>query len=288
MTMNESFRIEDLAQVYQNILGNSYYSIDIYSNLKVDGNVIQGIIKPYRRPFKLSNLKAETVELIFEFYISVRKHQAKLDELSDLAKICGLKKGTFISNNKTFTYHSFLDFASPANAPVADFGDYTQCVVITGTCLVSESSGGALVSNEVKTELTFNAGTQSEITGAVEVINVGFGETKQTESPQMANSTTAKSYNKAQSSNFTYTIIVQKNAVCKRLVQAARKILPFGLNEIIKVKDTFPAFDDNGAFSTTTDCIVADCSFSGQAGAFATISLTLHEALTLSSLDYEI
>ena len=157
MTLNDTFRIEDLAKVYQNILGNSYYSIDVYSNLKVDGNIIQGIIKPYRRPFKLSNIKAETVELILEFYISVRKNKEKLDEFSDLAKICGLKKGTFTSNNKTYTYHSFLDFASPANAPVADFGDYTQVVILNGTCLVSEASGGAMVSNELKTEFIIEA-----------------------------------------------------------------------------------------------------------------------------------
>lgn len=288
MTLNTSFRMEDLAQIYQNILGDNHYSIDVYSNLSIDGNVVQGIMKPYRRPFKLSSVKSETVELVFEFYISVRKRQNKLDELSTLSKICGLKKGAFTSNNKTFTYHSFLDFATPANTPVVDFGDYTQCLVITGTCLVSENTGGLMVSNEITTSLTFNPDTTNEISGQVEVLNISFAESKQTESPVLANSNTAKSFNKAQNTSYTYTILVAKNAVCKRLVKAARKIEPFGLNEIVQVTDNFPAFDDDGAFSQTNNCIVVGCSLIGQAGAFATIDLTLQDAIDLTTGDYEI
>lgn len=288
MNLQTSYRIEDLAKVYENILGSPYYSIDVYSNLKIDGNVVQGILKPYRRPYKLSNIKAETVELIFEFYISVRKTQDKFDELSTLSKICGLQKGTFESNGKTYTYHSFLDFASPANSPIANFGDYTQVVVITGTCLVSEVDGGALVSNEIKTKLTFNCGTDEEIEDYVEILNVQYGNTEQTESPILANSDTAKSFNRAQNSSFAYTILLQKNKVGKRLLKAARKIEPFELNEIIKVTDYYPAFDNDGPFNISNDCIVAGCDFAGQAGAFATITLTLQEALKFADLDYEI
>lgn len=288
MNLQESYKIEDLAKVYENILGSPYYSIDVYSNLKIDGAAIQGIIKPYRRPYKLSNIKAETVELIFEFYISVRKKQDKLDELSTLSKICGLRKGTFTSNGKSYTYHSFLDFASPANSPIADFGDYTQVVVITGTCLVSEADGGALVSNEIKTKLTFNAGTDKEISDFVEILNVQYGDTKQTESPILANQNTAKSFNRAQNSSFAYTILLQKNKVGKRLLKAARKIEPFALNEIVKVTDYYPAFDTDGPFSNSNNCIVAGCDFVGQAGAFATVTLTLQDALQFADTDYEI
>lgn len=287
MNLQESYRIEDLAKVYENILGSPYYSIDVYSNLKIDGAAIQGIIKPYRRPYKLSNIKAETVELIFEFYISVRKKQDKLDELSTLSKICGLRKGTFTSNGKSYTYHSFLDFASPANSPIADFGDYTQVVVITGTCLVSEADGGALVSNEIKTELIINPGKENEISGEIEVLSMGFGNTKTSESPQLINKTAACTFNRSQNYNYTYTIIVQKNKIGERLIKAARNIEPFALNEIVKIKDKFPVFSEE-SFTVTTECVVLDCSYSGMAGAFGTITLTLHDALTLSSGDYEI
>lgn len=288
MNLQTSYRIEDLAKVYENILGSPYYSIDVYSNLKIDGNAVQGILKPYRRPYKLSNIKAETVELIFEFYISVRKTQDKFDELSTLSKICGLQKGTFESNGKTYTYHSFLDFASPANSPIANFGDYTQVVVITGTCLVSEMDGGALVSNEIKTKLTFNCGTDNEIEDFIEVLSVQYGNTEQTESPILANSNTAKSFNRAQNSSFAYTILLQKNKIGKRLLKAARKIEPFELNEIVKVTDYYPAFDGDGPFNTFNDCVVVGCDFVGQAGAFATVTLTLQEALQFEDLDYEI
>lgn len=279
----KSFNMEDLAKVYQNILGDNHYSIDVYSNLKIDGNVVQGIMKPYRRPFKLQNINAETIEVTFEFYISVRKLQNKLDELATISKICGFRKGVFTSNGKSYTYHSFLDFATPANAPVADFGDYTQVVILTGTCLVAEPNG-AMVSNDVKTVLTVNPDTNEEIQGELEVLTYSFGVTKTPESPQMANEIFAKTFNKSQSYTYSYTIIVLKNAICERLVKAARNIHPFGLNEIVKIKDSFPVFT-NEKFDIINDCVVTSCSLIGQAGAFATIQLTLQDAIDVERLD---
>ena len=283
MTLNNSYNMEDLAKVFQTLLGDNHYSIDVYSNLNIDGNVVQGLMKPYRRPFKLSNIKAETVELTFEFYISVRKLQNKLDELATISKICGFRKGTFTSKGKTFNYHSFLDFATPANAPVTDFGDYTQVVVVTGTCLVAEPNG-AMVSNDVKTTLTINPDTGNELSGELEVLTYSFGPTKTPESPQMANNTIAKTFNKKQSYNYTYTVLLLKNAICERLVKAARNVQPFNLNEIVKIKDTFPAFTDE-SFEAENNCVVVECAFIGQAGAFTTIQLSLQDAIDFDALD---
>lgn len=283
MTLNNSYNMEDLAKVFQNILGDNHYSIDVYSNLNIEGNVVQGLMKPYRRPFKLSNIKAETVELTFEFYISVRKLQAKLDELATISKICGFRKGTFTSKGKTFNYHSFLDFATPANAPVTDFGDYTQVVVVTGTCLVAEPNG-AMVSNDIRTTLTINPDTANELSGELEVLTYSFGPTNSPESPQMANSIVAQTFNKTQSYNYTYTILVLKNAISERLIKAARNIQPFGLNENVRIKDTFPAFTDE-PFEVENNCVVVECAFVGQAGAFATIQLSLHDAISIDNLD---
>lgn len=283
MALNNSYNMEDLAKVFQNILGDNHYSIDVYSNLNIDGNVVQGLMKPYRRPFKLSNIKAETVELTFEFYISVRKLQNKLDELATISKICGLRKGTFTSNGKTFNYHSFLDFATPANAPVTDFGDYTQVVVVNGTCLVAEPNG-AMVSNDIRTTLTINPDTDDELSGELEVLTYSFGPINSTESPQMANSIVAQAFNKTQSYNYTYTILVLKNTINERLVKAARNIQPFGLNENVRIKDAFPAFA-NEPFEVKNDCVVVGCAFVGQAGAFATIQLSLQDAISIDSLD---
>lgn len=277
--MNEMFNMEDLARVYQNLLGDKYYSIDVNCNLSLDGNAVQGIMKPYRRPFKLENIHAETIEVSFEFYISVRKVDKKLDELKTLSKICGYQKGSFTSCNKTFNYHSFLDFATPASSPIVDYGDYTQCICIVGTCLVS-ASNGALVSNEIKTYLTINPNTENELTGQLEVLSFSYGVAKITESPQMANQEFAKGYNKSQSYTYNYTVLVMKNKICERLVKASRNIEPFGLNEVVKIKDIYPQFTTE-EFSAETECIVTNCAFSGSAGAFATIEFSLQDALVL-------
>lgn len=282
--MTRSYNMEDLAKVFQTLLGDNHYSIDVYSNLNINGNIVQGIMKPYRRPFKLPEIKAETVELTFEFYISVRKQQTKLDELSTLSKILGFKKGSFTSNGALFNYHSFLDFASPANAPITDFGDYTQCVIITGTCLVSEPNG-ALVTNEIKTTLTINPDKANEFSGNLEVLNYSSGPTKTAESPQMANEIAARTYNKSQSYSYTYTILVIKDKLHERLVKAARNKEPFGLNEVIRLKDTFPAFY-NEAFECVNDCVIVECSLLCQAGTFATMQLVLQDAINLEQLDY--
>ncbi|MGN1221884.1 MAG: hypothetical protein ACI4TT_01455, partial [Christensenellales bacterium] len=69
-----------------------------------------------------------------------------------------------------------------------------------------------------------------------------------------------------------------------RLIKAARNIQPFGLNEIVKINDTFPAFSDE-QFEAANNCIVVGCSFIGQAGAFATIQLSLQDAISIDNLD---
>lgn len=279
MSLENSFNMEDLAKVYEQILSDKHFNVDVYSNLSNNDNYVQGIMKPYRRPFKLKNIKAETVELTFEFFIKITKKQDKLDELKTISKICGYLTKEFASNGKNYKIHSFLDFANPPSSPVIGMGEFTQCIVVTGTCLVSEPSG-ALVSNELKTEITFNKGLENQINGFVEVLAHGFGPTTTPESTHMLNNDIASSYNKNQVYTFTYSILVLKNKVCERLVKAARQIQPLKLNESIFVKDYFPAFD-NEPFEIENECIAVGCSFSGVAGAFATIELVLHNKLNL-------
>lgn len=279
MRENELVKLEDLARAYEDLLG-SEFAVYVDSMVNVDEDKIPIVMYATRMPYKIPNIDTETLQMGFSAYISCENKEAYAEKITRISRLLGYNKGTLTSNGNTYTYYSFLDFSRPLTDPVVDSGEFMQSLVLSGTCLISGAQG-ALVGNDVKTELIFNpADEENRLEGQVEVLSASCALVKDTESPQMANAIIGKSFNKTQLYSYSYTLLVLKNTIGERLVKGARNILPFSINERIDLKETFPAFTGE-SFNTTNQCVFTGIQLDRNAGAFTTITITLQDKLEL-------
>ncbi|MBR0189099.1 MAG: hypothetical protein IJQ23_01780, partial [Clostridia bacterium] len=182
--------------------------------------------------------------------------------------------------------YSFLDFAEPLNDPVIDCGRWHTTVELRGNILVTQLEGGVLIGNEVETKIRVDIGKQTEMEGVIEVISSDTTITKTQEAPQMANKDTAESFNNTQAYTYAYTILLMKNAICKRLFKAAKNIEPFAVNEKIQITETYPPFiAGDSEFIDTKNLILTSATLSRKAGAFVTIDLSFQDRLRIETLD---
>ena len=65
--LTELVRLEDLAKEYQKIIGNRF-DIELNVNLNIDGDRENGIMLATRQPYKISNIKAESLQIVLRFY----------------------------------------------------------------------------------------------------------------------------------------------------------------------------------------------------------------------------
>ncbi|MBQ7348605.1 MAG: hypothetical protein IJW47_01280, partial [Clostridia bacterium] len=123
--LTELVRLEDLAKEYQKIIGNRF-DIELNVNLNIDGDRENGIMLATRQPYKISNIKAESLQIVLRFYTCCEYKNEYDDTMQILSQLAGLNKGTFESNGKTYRYYSFLDFTRPLGDPVVDTGKFYQ------------------------------------------------------------------------------------------------------------------------------------------------------------------
>ncbi|MDD3862266.1 MAG: hypothetical protein PHV79_00205 [Clostridia bacterium] len=279
MIENQLVKLEDLAKAYETLLG-AEFAVHVDSMVNVDENKIPIIMYATRMPYKIPNIDTETLQMGFSAYISCENKEAYAEKITRISRLLGYNKGTLSSNGNTYTYYSFLDFSRPLTDPVVDSGEFMQSLVLSGTCLISGAQG-ALVGNDVITELVFNpTNIETRLEGQVEVLTASCALVKDTESPQMANAVIGKSFNKTQLYSYSYQLLVLKNAIGERLLKGARNILPFGINERIDLKETFPAFTGE-SFNTTNQCVFTGIQLDRNAGAFTTATITLQDKLEL-------
>ena len=259
-------RIEDLASVYANLLNNKHFNIKVNSNLDFDDeSIVQGIIFAARRPFSITGLNSETMELNFEFYVNVKNEQIKLDTLKEISKILGSKKGVFESENNTYTYNSFLEFARPVSAPIVDMGNFTQVVLVNGTCFVSSQSSGIEISNDIETYLTFKS-----IKDRVYLQSGTTNNVRDLDAPTKANHKESSAKNKTQGVARNLNIISMRNSLCtllKKYIEVADE--DYDINEEIIIEKVYPDF------TITKTCVITNATLIEEAGTPLLIQLTL-------------
>ena len=150
--LTELIKLEDLAAEYQKKIGNRF-TIELNANTNIDGTRENAIMLATRQPYKISNIKAESLQIVLHFYTCCEYKEDYDNTIQILSQLCGLVKGTFASNDKTYRYFSFLDFTRPLSEPVVDTGKFYQTLELMGTCLVTQTEGGVLVGNEVETKI---------------------------------------------------------------------------------------------------------------------------------------
>lgn len=279
--LTELVRLEDLAKEYQKIIGNRF-DIELNVNLNIDDERENGIMLATRQPYKISNIKAESLQIVLRFYTCCEYKNAYDDTIQILSQLAGLNKGTFESNGKTYRYYSFLDFTRPLGDPVVDTGKFYQALELMGTCLVTQTQGGVLVGNEIETDIIFGKDTENELRGKIEVLSASSNLVKTQEAPQMANSTIAKAFNNTQAYSYSYTILLMKNEICEKILKIIENIEPLEMNEKVIVIDHYPAFTTDKIDKERT-VVMTGGSIDRNAGAFVTATLTFQDLLVISN-----
>lgn len=283
--LKQLIRLEDLANVYAGII-NNYFDVCVNAVTRVDPLKPCGLMLATRQPYKISNIKAESIQVTLRFYLECENEDKHNDTLATLNQLVGYNKGTFTSNEKEFRYFSYLDFAKPLSEPEVNSGKFYQTVELMGTCLVTQQAGGVLISNEVETEICFKPGTDNELSGKIEVLSSTSALVKAQESPQMANAVVGKTINTTQLFSYSYTILVLKDAISERIIKALTNVEPLGVNEKIKITDKYPAFTDK-AFSVERNVVLTGGQINLNAGAFANAQITLQDRLDIGNIEID-
>ena len=283
--LKQLIRLEDLANVYAGII-NNYFDVCVNAATRVDPLKPCGLMLATRQPYKISNIKAESIQVALRFYLECENEDKYNDTLATLNQLVGYNKGTFTSNEKEFRYFSYLDFAKPLGDPEVNSGKFYQTVELMGTCLVTQQAGGVLISNEVETEICFKPGTDNELSGKIEVLSSTSALVKAQESPQMANAVVGKTINTTQLFSYSYTILVLKDAVSERIIKALTNVEPLGVNEKIKITDKYPAFTDK-AFNIERNVVLTGGQINLNAGAFANAQITLQDRLDIGNISID-
>lgn len=238
-----NYRIEKIAEFFVNKLGANHFNLDVNCNLNLDGDIVQGIMFATRRPFKINNINAESIELNFEWYVSVKNTTAKLDVLNTLSRITGALSGYFNDGGVDYTINTFIDFGRPTTAPVVDMGDYTQVVLMSGTCLITNSISGALISNDVITEIyDKNPGSENAVGGPVAVLSANTVLTKVVASPQKLNKNKATTYCSTQQVTTTLSILYLKNQIDNKLLEHINLYNDESANKTYYLRRQFPTY----------------------------------------------
>ena len=237
---DELIRHEDLAAEYQRIIGNRSV-IHLNAAVDVEEEREQGYIIATRQPYKIPNIKAESITITLRFYVECEYREEYNDAIRTLTTLIGFRRGQLSSNDRNFRYFSFLDFAAPLDEPAVDEGVFRQSLEMRGTVLVTQIDGGAIVGNEVETIFCYNE-NGNNVYGDLMVLSEVTTLEKTTEAPQMSNKATAEAFNNTQFYTTTYTILLIRDKISERLYKALRGISPFGLNEAVGIISRSPEF----------------------------------------------
>ncbi|MBR0189033.1 MAG: hypothetical protein IJQ23_01450, partial [Clostridia bacterium] len=146
--INQLVKMEDLAAAYSALMGNRY-NLSVDFNLKAKSQKEMAFMRATRQPYKISNIKAESMQIVMRFYIDCESKEKYLDDIQIITQLCGMNKMLFESNSLQYKAYSFLDFAEPLNDPVIDCGRWHTTVELRGNILVTQLEGGVLIGNEV-------------------------------------------------------------------------------------------------------------------------------------------
>lgn len=160
------YKIEDFSNLYNSLLNENStkpkFHVCINQSLNVDGSPIEVIIYPQREPPKNDKLEYESVRVSMQMFVKTTNTDDNFDFIDCIAKrILGVKRGSFISNDKSLCYASFIDYAIPRNQPVINQGEYYTVFNLEGTVFVS-ASDGPVISNE--TEICLSLGPAINLT----------------------------------------------------------------------------------------------------------------------------
>lgn len=262
-----NYRVEDVANVYESLLGNNHFSIKVNANFDVGGDLTQAIMFVNKQPFSIAEVPMETMQLKFEFFINVDSDIYKLDIEHELNAILGYKSIDFVSNGEQYTLNSYLNMGGTLSVPYMELGNFKQVYTYSGTCFINKKQGGVIISNDIETYLTFNG-----ITDRVYLLSGSTNNIRDTDAPTRANQLESSAIVRAQGVARNINILGQKNELCSKLMQyiEVSENTP-NLNAPIKLKRVYPDF------VAEHDCVMVAGLITEEAGAPLSIQLGLQK-----------
>lgn len=265
-------KIEDVAQIYEKLLGHNF-DVKVNANLDFKSNKIQCCVYPTRRPYKVKDINSEVLDIYIEVYLPITYVAQQNAWLNHINKsINGLQEGEFESNGDKWSYCSTLDFTRPLMAPTVDSGQFMQLVSLQGQMLVS-ASDGAMVGNDIQYTLSFKE-NDKQYSGALRVLHKTTAMEKQTETTPLTGEKFAGAFNRTQAMSYTFIILLQKDDFHKRLFSAIEAFEPLEINQIFELSYYVPAYD----IKQSKRLILSNGEVTENAGAFTTLTLAFMDA----------
>ena len=101
--LNQLIQLKDLAKAYSSIISN-LFDIKVNVSTNVDPLRPEAIMFATRQPYKISNIKAESLQVALRFYVCCENEDNYNDTIKLLSQLVGLNKGTLTSQGNTFKY----------------------------------------------------------------------------------------------------------------------------------------------------------------------------------------
>ena len=270
-----------LAEYFNTLLGSDYF-VDVNSCEYVKEDKINCTLQLQRVPFPLDGVDCETLTAALSVEAGINNNYQKDTVMNALTALCGYKSGeidiyTYSAEGvkgttETWKVKSFLDFQKPLTAPTLGEGATKDIFVISGTILCSNTATGALMSNDVVTELCDRAfGATGEIKGVMAVITAQPKVNKIAESIQRGNQTTPQPKVLSQFTTYTIQALYLDRAIDADIWTAIEN--PTSLEKVYYLKRTI------GTNTYTKKCLLVDGSVTEQAGAYLLYTITLQETL---------
>lgn len=161
--------LDTLAAYYNHVLGESFVVKANCLMFPVQGDKTPCTFLASRIPFAIADVRSETLNVTLNFRIVWFPEEERTKTLDEIKRLLGFQR--FIVKeeiavrdfgdaaydspdeivDKTFNCTSFLELQSPVGQPEIDCGKRVLDMQVTGTMLVTDADGGAVMSNDVVT-----------------------------------------------------------------------------------------------------------------------------------------
>ena len=154
--------------------------------------------------------------------------------------------------------------------PLVDCGKYKQVIYINGSCFVSPVNGGAKMSNDIKTYLTFNG-----VRGRVYPKIVNINNVRDVDAPTKANENENAAQVKTQGVSRSLTLYDLRDEICTELEKYIEVTDEFGdPNRLIEIERIYPDF------TVKKKCVITSGIIQEVPGAFLCLEIGLQKQAT--------
>jgi len=271
-----------LAGYFNELLGEDFY-VDVNSSdySRDDGKTVC-VLQLQRMPFAIEGVDSESMNISLGAFAVINNDLQKDKILNAFKDLCGYKAGVINvdlyddegnpTSSDTYKVKSFLEFQRPLGTPEVGAA-IRDTFILTGTLLCAHASGGAVMSNDVVTEVWDREPSEAGAVGGVlATLSVQCKINKAAESVRLLNKATPQPRVLAHGATYAIQSLYLSRAIDADIVQAIESAGE--LEKVYYVRRTTAS----GA-TVTTKCLLLDGYTTEQAGAYMSYMLSLQEAV---------